>query len=134
VNHQLTPDHLGAPSANYALATLADGPQKLLNTSGIGPVRPDGSVPDDPAEQATVIWSTLSALLDEAEMAVDDIVSVTTYVVTPPDGEELGPLLGEVMAARDAALSGHLCASILVPVPALATPTWKLEIAVVAAR
>ncbi len=133
MNSELTPETLGAPSANYALATLSEGPSRLLHTSGIGPVRPDGSVPDGMAEQAATVWSTLLALLEEAEMTVEDIVSVTTYVVTPSDPEAgLGSLLAEAMAARDASLGGHRCASILVPVPALATPSWLMEIAIVA--
>ncbi len=53
-------------------------------------------------------------------------MSVTTYVVA---GEELGP----VMAARDRAMAGHVAASTLVTVPALARPEWRLEVAVVAA-
>ncbi len=82
-------------------------------------------------------------------MAVTDVVSVTTYVVMPPgsgggdgaetgfektdgEGTELGARLAQVMAARDASLNGHRCASILVPVPALATPSWLMEIAIVA--
>ena len=55
-----------------------------------------------------------------------DVVSVTTYVVV---GEDLGP----VMQARDAALAGHLAASTLVTVPALARPEWRIEVAIVAA-
>ena len=65
-------------------------------------------------------------MLADAQMSVADIVSVTTYVVV---GEELSP----VMAARDAALGGHLAASTLVTVPALARPEWRMEIAVIAA-
>jgi enamine deaminase RidA (YjgF/YER057c/UK114 family) len=38
------------------------------------------------------------------------------------------------MAARDHALAGHRAASTLIPVPSLARPEWKVEIAVVAAR
>lgn len=59
-------------------------------------------------------------------MEVKDIVSVTTYVV---HGEDLAA----VMAARDRALSGHLAASTLVTVPALARPEWRVEIALIAA-
>jgi enamine deaminase RidA (YjgF/YER057c/UK114 family) len=54
-------------------------------------------------------------------------VSVTTYVVPGQD-------LASVMAARDQALSGHLAASTLVVVAELAQPSWKIEVAVVAAR
>jgi enamine deaminase RidA (YjgF/YER057c/UK114 family) len=38
-----------------------------------------------------------------------------------------------VMAERDRFLGGHLAASTLVTVPALARPEWRMEIAVVAA-
>ena len=91
------------------------------------PVAPDGTTPDDLAEQADVVWSNIGAMLRDAGMSPADIVSVTTYVVV---GEELGA----VMAARDAALGGHRAASTLVTVPALARPEWRMEIAIVAAR
>ncbi|MEM9653463.1 MAG: Rid family hydrolase [Actinomycetota bacterium] len=126
MNRELTPESAGPPSANYALATLSEGPGRLLHTSGIGPVRPDGTVPDDLAEQAEAVWATLQILLAEASLTPADVVSVATYVVV---GNDLGP----VMAARDLALGGHRCASTLVPVPALATPSWKMEVAIVAA-
>jgi len=60
-------------------------------------------------------------------MALTDVVSITTYVVA---GADLAP----VMAARDAALAGHLVASTLATVPELARPEWRMEVAVVAAR
>lgn len=134
VNSELTPGTVGAPSANYALATLARPtavPPRILHTSGIGPVRPDGTVPDDLGEQAEAVWFTLTELLAEAGLAVTDMVSVSTYVVVDGD-RPLGDDLGVVMAARDRALGGHRCASTLVPVPALATPSWRMEIAIVA--
>jgi enamine deaminase RidA (YjgF/YER057c/UK114 family) len=84
-------------------------------------------VPADLAEQAATVWNNLRAILESAQMTVNDVVSVTTYVVA---GEPLGP----VMAARDAALDGHRAASTLVTVPALARPEWRMEIALVAAR
>jgi enamine deaminase RidA (YjgF/YER057c/UK114 family) len=105
---------------------LSEAPTRLLHTSGIGPVRPDGTVPEDLVEQADAVWATLKTLLAEADLSPADVVSVATYVVV---GNELGP----VMAARDRALDGHTCASTLVPVPALATPSWKMEVAIVAA-
>lgn len=105
---------------------LSEGPARLLHTSGIGPVMADGSVPEDLVDQAEAVWATLTLLLTEASLSPSDVVSVATYVVV---GNELGP----VMAARDRALAGHKCASTLVPVPALATPSWKMEVAIVAA-
>lgn len=108
---------------------------RLLHTSGIGPVRTDGSVPTSIRDQAETVWSTLLVLLSEAGMTPKDVVSVTTYVVVPDSAndEDLSLRLAAAMVARDAHLDGHRCASVLVPVPALATPSWKMEAAVVAA-
>ena len=78
--------------------------------------------------QAEVVWSNLLAMLDDAQMTVHDVVSVTTYVVVDHMAS-----LGQVMAARDRALGGRRVASTLVTVPALARPEWKMEIALVAA-
>ena len=123
---EIRPADIAAPAANYAHAVLTEGASRWLHTSGVVPVAPDGSTPDDLAEQAAVVWSNIAAMLRDGAMTVDDIVSVTTYVVV---GEDLGP----VMAARDGALGGHRAASTLVTVPALARPEWRMEIAVVAA-
>jgi len=126
VNRAVLPTTIAPPAARYAHAVVSEGGGRLLHTSGVVPIAPDGSVPDDLAAQAAVVWSNMAAILDAAEMAVTDIVSVTTYVVV---GHELGP----VMAARDAAFGDHVAASTLVTVPALARPEWRMEVAVVAA-
>ncbi|MET0143283.1 MAG: RidA family protein [Ilumatobacteraceae bacterium] len=126
MNRAVMPSSIAPPAASYAHAVLSEGAGRLLHTSGVVPIAPDGSVPDDVGEQATIVWGNIAAILTDAGMAVDDIVSVTTYVVV---GEPLGP----VMAARDAAFAGHIAASTLVCVPALAQPAWRMEVAIVAA-
>ena len=129
---EIRPDDLAPPAANYAHAVLSEGVTRWLHTSGVVPVAPDGSTPEPIGEQADVVWMNLAAMLRDAEMGVDDIVSVTTYVVA--DGTtDLADDLAAVMAARDVALGGHRAASTLVTVPALARPQWRMEIAVVAA-
>lgn len=126
MNHIVSPSSIAPPAANYAHAVVTEGASRWLHTSGVVPVRPDGSVPDAIAEQAEVVWQNIGAMLDEAGMRPDDIVSVTTYAV-------VGERLTDVMAARDRFLGGHRAASTLVTVPALAQPAWRMEIAVVAA-
>ena len=121
----VAPASIAPPAARYAHAVVSEAPGRLLHTSGVVPVAPDGSVPDDLAAQAATVWANIAAVLAEAGMAVTDVVSVTTYVVVGND-------LATVMAARDAALGGHLAASTLLLVPALARPEWRMEIAVVA--
>lgn len=127
MNAEIRPDTIAPPAANYAHAVLSDAPTRWLHTSGVVPVAADGSVPETLDEQAAVVWANLAAILAEAGMAPSDVVSVTTYVVV---GEPLAP----VMAARDAFMAGHRAASTLVTVPALAQPTWRMEVALVAAR
>ena len=126
-NRIVDPDGIAPPAANYAHAVVSDSPSRLLHTSGVVPTAPDGSVAADVGQQAVDVWRTIGALLADADMGPGDIVSVTTYVVPDQD-------LASVMAARDAFLDGHLAASTLVTVPALARPEWLMEIAIVAAR
>ena len=121
-----SPPAIAPPGANYGHAVVSEAPSRLLHTSGVVPVSPDGSVSDDIGDQASTVWANLQAILADAKMAVDDIVSVTTYVVA---GEDLRP----VMAARDTALGDHHAASTLVTVPELAQSTWRLEVAIIAA-
>lgn len=121
----MAPEGLAPPAANYAHAIESVGVTRMVHTSGVVPTRPDGTVADDIGEQAKTVWTTILTLLADADMGPTNVVSVTTYAVV---GEELG----SVMEARDAALGGHLVASTLVTVPALANPAWKMEIAVVA--
>ncbi len=126
MNRPVVPASISPPAAAYAHAVLTEGAGRMLHTSGVVPIATDGSVPVSIGEQAAIVWANIAAMLAEAEMSMSDIVSVTTYVVA---GEDLAP----VMAARDAALGGHLAASTLVTVPELARPEWRMEIAVIAA-
>ncbi len=126
VNRVIAPSVIAPPAAHYAHAVVSLSPTRLLHTSGVVPVSVDGVVPSTVAEQAEVVWSNIEAILSEAQMRIEDIVSVTTYVVAGND-------LSVVMATRDRILGDHVAASTLVTVPALARPEWHLEIAVVAA-
>jgi 2-iminobutanoate/2-iminopropanoate deaminase len=126
VNRQINPKAIAPPAANYAHAVLTQGASKWLHTSGVVPIRPDGTVPGDSAEQAEVIWANIGAILAEAGMRPSDIVSVVTYVV---DGVDLAA----VMAARDQFMGRHRAASTLLTVQHLARSEWRMEIAIVAA-
>jgi enamine deaminase RidA (YjgF/YER057c/UK114 family) len=125
-NRAVMPTSIAPPAARYAHAVLSEATARMLHTAGVVPVAPDGTVPGGLAEQADVVWANIAAILADAGMAISDVVSVTTYVVA---GHELGP----VMAARDRAFGGHMAASTLVTVPALARSEWLVEVAVIAA-
>lgn len=126
-NTRIEPSGIAPTAANYVHAVKSTAPDVIVHTSGVVPVRPDGTVPDSIGEQARTIWSNISAILTDAELDLSDVVSVTTYVVPGND-------MGAVMAERDAALAGNLAASTLVIVPELVKHEWKMEISVVAVR
>ena len=125
-SHEIRPEGISPPAAQYAHARLTVDPTRWLHTSGVVPIAPDGTVPSELVAQAETVWFNIAAMLSEADMDPSDVVSVTTYV-TP--GHDLGP----IMAVRDRALGGHRAASTLIVVPQLARPEWLIEIAVVAA-
>lgn len=127
MNNSVPETGVAPPAARYALAMSVPAGSAMFVSSGIVGERPDGSISDDIGGQAAEVWRSIASLLASAGFVTTDIVSYTTYAVVGHD-------LGNVMTARDAALGGHLCASTLIPVPALARPQWLVEIAVIAAR
>ena len=125
---------MAAPAAAYAHGVHVPAGYECVVTSGVVPTRRDGSVPTNIGEQARVVWQNILAILAEGKMSPRDIISVTTYVVFTSDSSEMATRLKLVMAERDAALNGHLAASTLVTVPALARLEWLMEISVLAAK
>lgn len=130
VSVPVAPATIPPPAAKYAhamlTATPSASPVRWLHTSGVVPTAADGSTPSDLAEQAALVWFNIGEILAAVQMGAANIVSITTYVV-------VGHPLAAVMAARDTFLSGHIAASTLITVPALAKPEWQVEIAVIAA-
>ena len=123
----INPSTIAPPAASYAHAVLVEHPTRWLHTSGVVPTAPDGSCPGGVGAQAELVWANITAMLDDAAMTANDIVSVTTYVVVGED-------LAAVMSARDTFLGAHRAASTLVTVPALAQSAWRMEVAIVAAN
>jgi 2-iminobutanoate/2-iminopropanoate deaminase len=123
----LAPARIAGPAARYALGIAVERPELVVHTAGIVGERPDGSISDDPGEQATEIWRSIAAILAEAGLGARDIVAYTTYAVVGVDRMT-------IQAARDAFLDGHLATSTLLYVPMLARPEWKLEVVVTAMR
>ena len=127
---EIQPGSMAPPAARYAHAVAVDGAQRLVFTSGVVPTMPDGTVPAGVEGQVRVVWANLLNILREAGLGVENIASITTYVVAADD---LADRLGAVMAVRDEVMGDHRAASTLVTVPALARPEWQVEISLVAA-
>ena len=121
------PPMIAPPMALYVHANEVAPYARWLFVSGQVGAHPDGRVGATALEQAEIIWHNIDAILAGAGMGLNDIVKVTTYST---DVEHL-PALKDV---RDRVLQGHLPASTLLIVKALARPEWLVEIEVYAAR
>ena len=114
-----------AATGDYAHAIEVRAPQRFLFLSGTMGLDPAGVPGASLAEQLDLVWSNIRAILAGAEMTVDNIVRLTSYLRDASFAEENA-------AARVAALGGRL-----VPTTAIVAETlvseWLIEIEVVAA-
>lgn len=116
-----------APAAEggYAQGVLTIGATRLLHVSGQIPTDRAGRVPDGFAAQCRQAWANVAAQLGAAEMSLDDVVKVTTYLADRSNAAENGAIRREILGARRPALT--------VVVAGIFDPAWLLEIEVVAA-
>jgi enamine deaminase RidA (YjgF/YER057c/UK114 family) len=77
----LDPPEIAGPADRYHHGLVIPNPTEIIRLSGQLGARPDGSVPDDFAEQALQAWSNVSAILAAAGAEVGDITKVTSYIV-----------------------------------------------------
>lgn len=98
---------------------------RLLFVAGTMGLAPDGVAGSSLEEQLRLIWSNIGAILRSAEMSVDNVVRVTSYLRDAAHADANA-------AARVEALGGRL-----VPTTAIVAETlvsdWLVEIEVVAA-
>jgi enamine deaminase RidA (YjgF/YER057c/UK114 family) len=88
--------------------------------SGTAPIRPDGEVDPDPAEQMDRCLEIVGAALAEAGADWPDVVRTRTYLTDAADWEAVGARLGAVFGQVRPA-------STMVVVAGLLDPRWKVE-------
>jgi len=115
------PDSIHAPLAPYSHQIEIRGPERLLVLSGQVGMTPDGTVPDEAAEQLDVCLQNVLGNLEAAGMGVGDLVKLTLYFTEEIDG----PSRGRVIGAR---LGNHAPCMTLVYVAGLASPAYKVEV------
>jgi enamine deaminase RidA (YjgF/YER057c/UK114 family) len=91
--------------------------------SGTAPIRPDGTVEEDPADQMRRCLQIVETALAEVGASLGDVVRTRTYLVDAADGEAVGRVHGEVFGAVRPA-------STMIVVAGLLDPRWKVEIEV----
>ncbi len=126
MNRQINTEDAPPPFSQYAQAMEVVGEARILHISGQVGISPAGDLPEDPEMQHELAWQNVFAVLRAAGMDKADIVDVLAMV---SDHDQVAVYRG----IRDKMLEGHVCASTML-VCGLASPEWKVEIAVKAAR
>ena len=101
------------------------GAERLLFVSGTMGLRPDLSAPPTLEEQLECVWNNLRAILASAEMTVDNIVRLTSYLRDPSYAEANAQ-------ARIRALGDRRIPTTAIVVQTLESD-WLVELEVVAA-
>jgi enamine deaminase RidA (YjgF/YER057c/UK114 family) len=114
-----------AATDDYVHAMEVRGTGRLLFVAGTMGLDPAGKPGADLDEQLDLIWSNIRTILTSADMTVDNIVRLTSYLRDPAYAEANA-------AARTAALRGRR-----IPTTAIVATTldddWLVEIEVIAA-
>lgn len=112
-------------TGDYAHAMEVRGAQRLLFVAGTIGLDHSGTPGSTLDEQLDLIWSNIRTILESADMTVDNIVRLTSYLRDASYAEANA-------AARAAALNGRV-----VPTTAIVAETlvsdWLVEIEVIAA-
>jgi 2-iminobutanoate/2-iminopropanoate deaminase len=123
----LNPSDIHAPVGAYSHTASVPPGTELVFISGQVGMRPDGSVPEDIADQAEVVFQNLRACLGAHGAGMASVVKITTFVVSGQDAQL-------VRQIRSRHFGSHRPASTLVFVPQLLTPDYLIEVEAVAVR
>ena len=93
------------PAGGYAQAVEIGGGRRTLYISGQIPQTVDGKVPDGFADQCRLAWANLVAQLRAADMSLDNLVKVTTFLSDRRFGLENRAIRQEVLGDRRPALT-----------------------------
>ncbi|MDH2428739.1 RidA family protein [Sphaerisporangium sp. TRM90804] len=114
-----------AAVGDYVHALEVRNAQRLLFVSGTMGLEASGAAGAGLSRQLELIWSNLRTILASADMTVDNIVRLTSYLRDPS-------YTGPNAEARTAALGGRAIPTTAIVVQTLATD-WLVEIEVIAA-
>ena len=118
------PDAPPASSAGAEAVELVRA-ERLLFISGQIPEDRDGDLPTDFEGQARRVWRNIEAQLRAADMTLDNLVKVTTFLSDRRYGPVNRAVREEMLAGRSVALTVIICG--------IFEEQWLLEIEAVAA-
>jgi 2-iminobutanoate/2-iminopropanoate deaminase len=112
-------------TSDYVHAMEVREPKRFLYVAGTMGLDQNGVAGKGLAEQLDLIWRNIRAILASADMTVDNIVRLTSYLRDPAYAEENAK-------ARVKALNGRVIPTIGIVAQTLSSD-WLVEIEVVAA-
>ena len=114
-----------AATPDYVHALEVRNPSRFLYVSGTMGLDTNGVAGKTLADQVALVWSNIRTILASADMTVDNIVRVTSYLRDAAYAEEN-------QNARVAALQGRVVPTTAIVVQTLVSD-WLVEIEIVAA-
>ena len=120
-------DGLYRHSSNVAHGVEVPAGARLLFTNGQVGTKLDGTTPESTAEQATVVFDRVEAVLAAAKMGLSDIVRLTVFLTDQQD-------VSTFVKARDRVMGTYKPGAIILVVKALARPELRIEIEAIAAK
>ena len=121
INSPLAP----APAGGYSQALDVRGAQRLLFISGQIPVDTRSAVPVDFRAQAELAWANVLAQLQAAELSVQHLVKVTTFLASREHTLANREVRQQVLGAHAPALT--------VMITGIFDERWLIEIEAIAA-
>ena len=122
-----TPAEIYAPLSTYNHAIELPPGARILESSGQLPVRSDGSWPDGIAAQTELVWQNVVAILKSADMGVEHLVRVKTFLIHREH-------MAEYSRVRSTFLGDCRPASTLILVSGFTRPEWLVEVEITAAK
>lgn len=121
------PDTVYEPIAAYYQSVEVPAGARWLVTAGQVGIAPDGNLVTDPEAQIEQVWKNVAALLAAADMAPEDLVKLTIYLIDVAH-------FATNRKCREAVLGSEKCAATGIIVAGLADPAMVIEVDVYAAK
>lgn len=113
------------PAGGYAQLCEVSDARRWAFVSGQIPQDTDGNVPESFTEQARLVWANIETQLRDADMTLDNLVKVTTFLSDRTYNPDNRTVRNEVLGDRKPALT--------VIIAGIFDSKWLLEIEAVAA-
>ncbi|HEV2678344.1 MAG TPA: RidA family protein [Aliidongia sp.] len=114
-----------AAAGGYSQAVAVAGASRLLFISGQIPVGADGVLPRTFADQCRMAWTNIEAQLRAADMTLDNLVKVTTFLSDRKYALENREVRADVL--------GALAPALTVVITGIFDEAWLVEIEAIAA-